>query len=189
MRFIIGFLFLSLLFFNQGCSTVSKNLPEQTITKKVEIPKFMGRWYVIASIPTMFETDAYNATESYTWNSDKDRIDIDFKYNKDSATGPIKRIPQKGFIYNKETNAEWRVEPLWPFKFAYLIIDLAPDYSYTIIGVPNRKHVWIMAREPQISDALYKQLVKKVDSLGYDISKLQKVPQAATPISDTALSH
>ncbi len=157
---------------------MNQNLPEQTITTKVEIPKFMGRWYVIASIPTMFETDAFNATETYTWNAAKDRIDIDFRFNKDSATGPVKKIPQKAFIYNKDTNAEWRVQPIWPLKFAYLIIDLAPDYSYTIIGVPNRNHVWLMAREPQISEVLYQQLVKKMDTLGYDTSKLQKVPQS-----------
>ena len=105
------------------------------------------------------------------------RIDVDFRYNKDSATGPIKRYPQKAWIYDSKTNAEWRVQPWWPLKFAYLVIDLAPDYSYTVIGVPDRKYVWIMARNKTMEPRLYESLVAKLQAWGYDISKLQKVPQ------------
>ncbi len=158
-----------------------KDLPEQKTVGRVELQKFMGRWYVIASIPTSFEEGAVNAVETYTWNEEKERIDIDFRFHKDRADGPEKVIPQKGFIYNKDTNAEWRIQPFWPLKFAYLIVDLADDYSDTIIGVPNRKYVWIMARSPKIADARYAALVEKVRVLGYDLTQLKKVPQTANP--------
>jgi apolipoprotein D and lipocalin family protein len=137
----------------------------------------MGPWYVIASIPTMFEKGAYNAVESYSWNAEEDRIDIDFSFRKDAFDGPIKKIPQTAKIYNRETNSEWRVRPFWPLSLAYLIVDLAPDYSDTIIGVPSRKYVWIMARSKTLPDERYRVLVEKIKALGYDITKLQKVPQ------------
>jgi apolipoprotein D and lipocalin family protein len=156
---------------------MSKNLPPQTTVSKVEIPRFMGKWYVIANIPTILEKNAFGATETYIWNSEKKRIDVDFRFNKNSFDGPEKKIPQKAFIYNAETNSEWRVQPIWPLKFAYLIVDLAPDYSDTIIGVPNREHVWIMARSPKLSDSRYRELLSKVKGFGYDLEKLQKVPQ------------
>ena len=156
---------------------MEKTLPPQPAVSKVEIPKFMGRWYVIANIPTAFEKGAYNAIETYAWNQAEERIDVDFRYNKDSFDGVEKKYPQKAFIYNQDTKSEWRVQPFWPLKFAYLIVHLADDYSDTIIGVPDRGHVWIMAREPKISEARYAELVEKVRSFGYDISKLQKVPQ------------
>ena len=159
-----------------GCTSM-RNLPEQKIVPHVEMQKFMGTWYVIASIPTIFEKNAYNAVEIYSWNEKEQRVDIDFSFNKDSFDGPIKKIPQTATIYNKETNSEWRVRPFWPLSFAYLIVDLAPDYSDTIIGVPDRKNVWIMARTKTIPEARYQQLVDKVKTLGYDLSKLQKVPQ------------
>ena len=152
-------------------------LPPQPTVPKVEISKFMGPWYVIASIPTAFEGGAYNAVETYTWNEEKERIDVDFRFNKDSFDGPEKKYPQKAFIYDQESKAEWRVQPFWPLKFAYLIVGLADDYSDTIVGVPDRSHVWIMAREPRITETRYNELVAKVKSLGYDLSKLQKVPQ------------
>ncbi|MES3039262.1 MAG: lipocalin family protein [Bdellovibrionota bacterium] len=152
-------------------------LPKQETVPYVDIPKFMGNWFVISAIPTYFEKDAFQATEAYTWNEKKDRIDIDYRHKEGSMNGKEKSIPQKAFIYNKETNSEWRVQPFWPLKFAYLVIDLAPDYSDTVIGVPDRDHVWIMARSRVMNEDRYNELVEKIRKLGYDTSKLIKVPQ------------
>lgn len=173
---------VSTAIFLQGCSSTKKDLPVQNTVPNVDLPRFMGRWYVIANIPTIFEKGAFNAIENYTWNEKKNRIDVDFTFNKDAFDGPLKSMPQKAFIYNQDTKAEWRIQPWWPLKFAYLVVDLAPDYSDTIIGVPSREYVWIMARTPQIYEKRYQELVSKVQSLGYDIAKLQKVPQKTTPL-------
>jgi apolipoprotein D and lipocalin family protein len=143
----------------------------------VDLQKFMGDWYVIANIPTFVEEGAVNAIEGYHWNESEKRIDVDYRHNKDSPQGELKKAPQKAWVYNENTNAEWRVQPWWPFKFAYLIIDLAPDYSYTVVGVPSRKYVWIMARKPSLPEATYNKLVEGIKAQGYDISKLRKVPQ------------
>lgn len=145
----------------------------------VDTQKFMGKWYVIANIPTFIEKGAHNAVEIYTWNEKEKRIDVDFKFNKDSFKGDVKEYPQKAWVHDKSGN-EWRVQPIWPLKFAYLIIDLAPDYSYTVIGVPNRKHVWIMARSPVLDEELYQEIVARIKEQGFDISKIEKVPQNFT---------
>jgi len=165
---------LSALLLLTSCS--SGGTPLTAMDRSLDLPKFMGRWYVIANIPTYFEKGAHNATETYTWNHEENRIDIDFSFNKDSLDGPVKKIPQTGWVYNETTKAEWRVQPLWPLKLAYLVLDVAPDYSDTIIGVPSRNYVWIMARESSLKPARYKALVKKVKELGYDTSLLQLIP-------------
>ncbi|QDK36877.1 hypothetical protein DOE51_04360 [Bdellovibrio sp. NC01] len=155
---------------------MSSTKPLPTVSH-VDISRFMGDWYVVANIPTFVEKGATNAIESYSWNEKENRIDVDFRFNADTPKGPVKRYPQKAWIYDKNTNAEWRVQPWWPLKFSYLIIDLAPDYSYTVIGVPSRNYVWIMARKPVMDSALFAEVVSKVQSFGYDTSKIQKVPQ------------
>jgi apolipoprotein D and lipocalin family protein len=165
-----------LALFLSACS--SSGTPLTAMPQEVDIPRFMGPWYVIANIPTIFESGAHNALEIYTWNEEEKRIDIDFRFNKDALDGPIKKLPQKGWIYNETTKSEWRVQPLWPFKLAYLILDVAPDYSDTIIGVPSRKYVWIMARTPTISAKRMKELTEKVQSFGYDPAKLQTIPHS-----------
>jgi len=170
----LGFLTLVL-----GVAGMSKGLGadhSQKLVDQVDLEKFMGDWYVIASIPTMFEKGAVNAVENYTWN-EKGYVDVTFTYNQKRPDGKVKRMTQKGFIYDKDSNAEWRIQPLWPLRLGYLILDLAEDYNYTVIGVPNRKYLWIMAREPSLSDSVYQNILGRVKQQGYAISEIQKVPQ------------
>lgn len=136
MSKIISSASLCALLFSLGCAT-SKSEDLHKVSY-VEISRYMGSWYIMANIPTTFEKGAFNAVESYTWNEAEKRIDINFTYNKGSFDGKEKSIPQKGFIYDKTTNAERRVQVWWPLKFSYIIQDLAEDYSDAIVGVPNR---------------------------------------------------
>jgi apolipoprotein D and lipocalin family protein len=173
MKKIINIALISTLI--AACST--KNLPQVKTVENVDIKKFMGKWYVIANIPTFIEKGAYNAIETYTWNEKEDRIDVSFKFNQDSFDGKEKSYPQKAFIYDSKTNAEWRIQPFWPLKLAYLITDLAPDYSYTVVAVPNREHVWIMARTPNLPEEIYQGILTKLRKQSFDLKDLQKVPQ------------
>jgi len=142
----------------------------------VDIERFMGDWYVIANIPTFIEKGATNAIESYRLNSDGE-IETTFTFYKNNPSGKKKVYRPTGFIFNTETNAEWRMQFLWPFKAPFLIIDLADDYSHTVVGVPNRKYVWIMARKPYLPDENYKAIIQKLSEAGYDVTKIQKIPQ------------
>lgn len=158
-----------------GCETTSK-LPPLRLVNKVDIPRFMGKWYVIANIPTFLEEGAHNATETYELDKDGN-IAITFRYNKDSLDGPVKEYHPKGFIHDHNSNAEWRVRFLWPFLADYLVIDLADDYSFTVIGVPSRKYLWIMARSKTMDEKTYANVVERIAAQGYDVSKIQKIPQ------------
>ena len=80
-------------------------------------------------------------------------------------------------MHDEDTNAEWRMQFLWPFKAAYLIVYLDEDYQKTIVGVPDRKYVWIMSRDPNLSDADYQQMLDRVAGVGYEVEKVQRVPQ------------
>ena len=146
------------------------------MTRKVDLKRFMGPWYVIAHIPTFIEKDAYNAVESYELAADGS-ISTTFTFNRGSYDGPLKVYHPRGFIYNRATNAEWRMQFLWPFKSAYLISSLDDAYQTTVIGVPNRSYVWIMARSKTISAASFAQMKKHLAATGHDVSKLRRVPQ------------
>jgi apolipoprotein D and lipocalin family protein len=139
----------------------------------VDLKRFMGKWYVIANIPTFIEKGGTNAIETYTWNEKDNRIDVVFKQVVD---GKEKTYTQKAFVHDPSGN-EWRIQFFWPLKFPYLIIDLAPDYSYTVITVPNRSYVWIMAREKTLPEETYELILKKLKEQHFDLSEIKKVPQ------------
>ena len=142
----------------------------------VDIDRFMGPWYVIANIPTFLEKGAHNAVETYSLNDDG-TIATNFTFRKDGFDGKRKEYNPKAFVMNEETNALWGMRFVWPIKADYRIVYLDEAYSLTIIGRQSRDYVWIMARTPSISDVDYDRLVAVVESLGYDTSKLQTVPQ------------
>ena len=135
----------------------------------------MGDWYVIACIPTVIETEAYNAIESYQLEKDGS-INTTFVFRKGGFDGPEKRYNPRGFVVENTGNSVWGMQFLWPFKSEYIIAYLDQDYNNTIIARNDRDYVWIMARTPIINDSLYQELTKKVANLGYDLSKLRKVP-------------
>ena len=150
--------------------------PEMKTVDHVDIDRFMGPWYVIANIPTFLEKEAYNAVETYSLNEDGS-IATTFTFRKGGFDGKAKEYNPKGFVMDDGTNALWGMRFIWPIKADYRIVYLDDDYSQTIVGREKRDFVWIMARTPTISDLDYDQLVSRVESLGYDISKLQRVPQ------------
>jgi apolipoprotein D and lipocalin family protein len=141
----------------------------------VDLARFMGAWYVIASIPTFLEKDAYNAVESYARNPDGS-IATTFTFHKGSFDGPVKTMHPTGFV-KSASNAVWGMQFFWPIKAEYLIAHLDAAYSQVIIARNARDYVWIMARTPTISGSDYAALVEDVRGMGYDVDKLRKVPQ------------
>ena len=139
----------------------------------VDLNRFMGDWYVIASIPTFLERDAYNPIENYKLNNDGS-IATTFTFNKGHLDGPTKTYRPRGFILDKSTNAIWGMQFIWPIKADYRIVHLDDDYQQTIIGRKSRDYLWIMARTPSISEEDYSNLLARVDVLGYDIGAVQK---------------
>lgn len=141
----------------------------------VDIERFMGDWYVIASIPTSIEKQAYNAVESYRLAEDG-TIETTFSFNKGSFEGPLKVYRPRGFIQDTQSNAVWGMQFFWPIKAEYRIIYLTEDYSQTVIGRTKRDYVWIMARKPTIPDDDYNRILDFIKSQGYDLAQLRKVP-------------
>ena len=156
----------------QACSSYA---PIQTASQ-VDIHRFMGPWYVIASIPTFLEKGAHNAVESYELE-DNGTIKTTFTFLDGSFDGKEKTYHPTGFVVDKQSNAVWRMQFLWPFKADYRIVYVSPDYNQTVIGRLKRDYVWIMARTPHISDAEYDKLLSIVKARGYDPTKVERVPQ------------
>jgi len=157
-----------------GCSTVSH--PPITLVPRVDLPRFMGDWFVIANIPTSIEKGAHNAVETYRLAEDGS-IPTTFTFRSGSFEGPEKRYHPRGFVLDRASNAVWGMRFIWPFKADYRIVYLTPDYAQTVIGREARDYVWIMARTPAIPEDDYQRILSFLKAQHYDVSKIQKVPQ------------
>jgi len=183
MRFALPAL-LPLLSLLTACASI----PTKPIStpSRVDLNRFMGPWYVIASIPTFAEKDAFGAVESYKLNPDGS-IATTFTFHKGGVDGPLKTMEPTGFVRDK-SNAIWAMQFVWPLKAEYLIAYVDPDYTETIIARNKRDYVWIMARTPELAPEHYQHLVDRVGELGYDLSKLKRVPQGVAHEADRARS-
>ena len=99
------------------------------------------------------------------------------KCNKDSVNGKQTYIKGKAFVIENTGNAKLKVQFFWPFIGKYWIIDLADDYSYAVVGHPNRKYLWILSRTPIMNENVYQQILAKIIEKGFDISKIQRTKQ------------
>jgi apolipoprotein D and lipocalin family protein len=157
-----------------GCGATARP-PIRTETS-VNLSRFMGDWYVIASIPTSLEEGAHNAVESYRIDDDG-TIATTFTFREDAFDGELKRYHPRGFVFDTRSNAVWGMQFVWPIKADYRIVHVNPDYTQTVVGREKRDYVWIMARTPTIPDDDYRALVELVAEQGYDVGRLRKVPQ------------
>jgi len=157
----------------QACQTHPQD-PIQ-IADNLNLDRFMGDWYVIANIPTLPEKGAYNAVENYK-RIGPNKIATTFTFRKGGFDGEFKRMTPTGFVSDVDP-AIWGMRFIWPFKADFRVLYVDEDYQTTIIGREKRDYLWIMARQPQISDATFSKLKDIARDRGYNLEELQKVPQ------------
>jgi apolipoprotein D and lipocalin family protein len=148
-----------------------KDVP--AVVDSVDLAKYAGKWYEIASYPVSFQKDCYCIKAEYT-ATDKGYIKVFNSCRKGSVDGKIGSINGKAFPVKGSNNAKLKVQFFWPIKAPYWIIGLADDYSWAIVSGPSRKYLWILSRTPVMEQQLYDQLVERLKKDGFDISKLKK---------------
>lgn len=159
--------------------------PLRGIGDPIDLQRFMGAWYVIGFIPIhvpllpMFsERDAHNAVESYVLRPDG-TIETTYTFRRGAFDGPEVRFTPTAKVTNSPVNSEWKMKFAWYLPASdYLILHLDPEYRSTVIGVPDRRYVWIMARNPEISSDEYQSLLRVVAQKGYDPALVRRVPQS-----------
>jgi apolipoprotein D and lipocalin family protein len=167
----LPFIILSLLM----TTTQAQSQPLESVSN-VDLKRYAGKWYEIASFPQRFQKGCHCTTAEYTL-SDKGYVIVENRCNKGSVDGKPTYIKGKAFVQEGTGNAKLKVQFFWPFRGKYWIIDLADDYSYAVVSHPNRKYLWILSRTPKMSDSVYQKIIARLKEKGFDLAKLQITPQ------------
>jgi apolipoprotein D and lipocalin family protein len=168
-------LLMSIIFFS--CSLfVKDNYPLLEVVSSVDIERYAGKWYEIASLPVSQQKGCYCTTAEYSI-IDSTTIKVVNKCRKGSIEGEYDEAEGKAFVVEGSNNAKLRVQFFWPFRGDYWIIDLDKDYQYAVVGVPSRKYFWILSRSPKMDSEMLNSLLAKVKEKGFDISKAQQTVQ------------
>lgn len=156
---------------------------ELKLVPELDLNKYAGLWYEIARLPNRFQRKcAADVTARYQLLDDGTISVINACVESDGTKKTAKGVAR---LANKEgptSKLEVRFAPSFlsflPFVWGdYWVIDLAPDYSYSVVGNPDRSYLWILSRTPKIEESAYAKIVGNLEMQGYDTSELMITPQ------------
>ena len=166
----IGLIAVALLVTTISIGAADDKQPLRTVPQ-VDLNRYLGNWYEIASYPAWFQKGCTGSTAEYRLMDDG-RIRVVNRCFKSSLDGPLKASKGKAEVVDTTTNAKLKVWFFWPFKGDYWIIDLDADYQWAVVGVPSRKYLWVLSRTPQMDERVYQGILTRLVDQGYDPNRL-----------------
>ena len=149
--------------------------PLQTVAN-VDLNRYMGKWYEIASFPQWFQKGCVATTATYALREDGD-VDVLNQCRDKKLDGKLRSAKGKAWVVDPQSNAKLKVRFFWPFSGDYWVIDLGAEYQYAVVGHPKRNYLWILSRSRQMDPAVYEGILERLRQKHYDLSRLKKTLQ------------
>lgn len=151
-------------------------MSQREFVKSIDVQRYVGVWYEIARFPHKFEKNLVGVTATYTLQPNG-MIAVENAGHLLTLGGKIEKAFGKAKFAGKEHNGHLKVSFFLFFYADYFIMALDDDYQWALIGSSSSDYLWILSRTQQMKKETYEMLLEKARSLGYDLSKLQEVPQ------------
>ena len=169
---IMAIITLSLIIVTSGFAMSSDAKNDLQTVKRVELEKYLGRWFQIAYYPTRFQpVDCGITTAEYSLK-DNGRIRVINTCWGDEYGGEYQDRAKGTAWPVDDSNTKLKVRFFWPFAGDYWVIDLGEDYEYAVVGEPSREYLWILCRELTMDDELYDAILRRLEEKGYDTGRL-----------------
>jgi apolipoprotein D and lipocalin family protein len=162
-----------------GCATSTTDrlrLPPLKTVDRVELDRYAGTWFEIASFPQSFQRGCTATTATYTARSDGD-LDVLNRCRKGGLDGEETSARGRARVVDRVTNARLEVSFFRPFWGDYWIIDLGADYQFAVVGHPNRDYLWILSRTPELPEPTYQEVLARLQAQGYETARLVRTLQ------------
>jgi apolipoprotein D and lipocalin family protein len=156
-----------------------KNEPLRVVPS-VDLDRYQGLWYEIARLPNRFEKKCASDVTARYERLGKNQFKVINKCRKhDGRLTIADGVARPAHDQGPNSRLKVRFTPgflsFLPFVWGdYQIIELAPDYSYAVVGDESRKYFWVLAREPQLDHATYGKILASAASQGFDASRVVK---------------
>jgi apolipoprotein D and lipocalin family protein len=168
-----------------SCSTTRGRLDAPATAGVVDLNRYTGRWYEIARLPMPFQKANEAAIAEYGTNADGTLSVRNIAVRPDGSQRDILGYAR---VLNAPNNTRLAVRfKIWfgalipvPKEGNYWILHVDEHYQEAIVGTPDRKYLWLLARTSTISEARYGALVAKADKLSFDTSRLLRPRQGIT---------
>ncbi len=177
---------LTVIFILSGTATLADVEPPKAlaVVPSVDLSRYTGKWYEIARLPNRFQKNCAGevaATYSLLAGNQMKVVNACRQTN-----GQMRQAEGQARLANKRgpnTKLEVRFAPTWLSWLSavwgdYWIIDLASDYSYSVVGTPDRKYLWIIARTRNLDEAIYQRILQQTAAQGFAVAQVVKTRQS-----------
>lgn len=158
-----------------GCAAMATK-PELKTVERVDLQKYLGTWYEIATIPAWFEKNLVGVTANYSLRPDG-KIKVLNQGYKKTLAGEMKQAVGRAWVADGKNNSKLKVSFFLWFAGDYWIIELDPQYHYAVVGEPSRQYLWVLCRSPHMDETLYQSIIRRAEGWGYDIQKVRRTLQ------------
>lgn len=168
MKKIISILLLAVV--------VASAASSATIPKKAkavtgfQTESYMGAWYEIARLDTVYEKNLIHTKMNYTKNNDGTIIVLNTGYN----TAKKEWVEADGimrFVKERDT-AMLEVSFFGPFYTGYNVIAIDQDYRYALVAGKNLKFLWLLSRNPDMPESVKSEYLQLAAQIGYKVEDL-----------------
>jgi apolipoprotein D and lipocalin family protein len=162
--------------------TARLGLPPLASVNDLDLNRYAGTWYEIASYPQRFQEGCTGTTATYTLNKDG-TIGVLNRCRKDGLDGPEVKAEGRARMTDPSDPAKLEVSFFGPFWGDYWVIDLDEDYRFAVIGQPSRDYLWILSRTPTMPAPMYQGILERLTAQHYPLEPLNRTvhAEAATP--------
>lgn len=161
-----------------ACATPA-SAPAQAAAS-IDLQRYMGPWHVIAHVPYFAERGHVASSDDYSLRPDG-KIGVRYRY-REGFDQPQKTFDSRASVKPGTGNREWTTWFFGVIPTKYRIVEVAPDYTWALIDYPGRELAWVFARSPQMDDATYADLTRRMRGHGVDISLLKRIPQTVDQV-------
>ena len=160
-----------LIMLMSGC----KSKEMLTTVNQLDLNRYQGTWYEIARLPNSFEKNLSSVTATYTIKANG-KIEV---INRGYKNGDkLKSIKGTAWVPNAAYPGRLKVRFFWPFAGDYYVIFIDENYQVALVGSPSRNFLWILARQPEIDEATYKNYLQIASAHNFNITELIRVDQS-----------
>jgi len=178
MHIVAGFLVL----FAIGAMGFRGDVVERpAVVREVDVERYMGVWYAVASIPTTFERACAQGTTAEYRLLPNGRIEVTNTCYREDGSAFV--AAGRAWAPDSSESAKLKVSFVrflggWLFPGDYWILDLDPDYRYAVVGHPRRTYGWILSRTPTLPEETLEGIFSRLEAQGYRRAQFRRIDQS-----------
>lgn len=145
--------------------------------RSVDLTRYVGHWYEIGRYEAGFQRGCEAVTATYALRDDG-LVGVVNTCRQDGLNGELRSVEGKARVVEGSGGAKFKVSFFGPFYLGdYWVLDRAEDYSWSIVGEPSGRYLWLLSRAPRPSPQVRETIMNRASALGYDLSILRPTQQ------------